>query len=84
MPMSFPDFNSLKARAQQRGFRQPNENETEAEFRTALADFMIDIDRVESAEIRSGKGWDQMQQEDPAALLRAMGLGEALDMFKND
>ena len=81
MPMSFPDFDSLKARAQQRGFRQPNENETESEFRTALADFMLNVDRVESAEIRSGKGWDEMQ-DDPAALLRAMGLGEVVDSIQ--
>lgn len=81
MPMSFPDFDSLKARAQQRGFRQPNENETEAEFRTALADFMVNVDRVESAEIRTGKGWDE-QQSDPAALLRAMGLGSVVDSIQ--
>jgi hypothetical protein len=81
MPMSFPDFDSLKARAQQRGFRQPNENETESEFRTALADFMITVDRVESAEIRTGKGWDE-QQNDPAALLRAMGLGDVVESIQ--
>lgn len=81
MPMSFPDFDSLKARAAQRGFRQPNENETEAEFRTALADFMVNVDRVESAEIRTGKGWDE-QQNDPAALLRAMGLGDVVESIQ--
>lgn len=81
MPMSFPDMESLKSRAQQRGFRQPNENETEAEFRNALADFMVNVDRVESAEIRTGKGWDE-QQDDPAALLRAMGLGHVVDSIQ--
>lgn len=58
MPMSFPDFESLKRRAEQRKFRQPNEGETEEQFRTAFADFMMNVDRVESSEIRTGRGWN--------------------------
>lgn len=81
MPMSFPDFDSLKARAQQRGFRPPFEGETERMYRNTFADFMLNIDRVESAEIRTGKGWDEMQ-DDPAAMLRAMGLGEVVDSIQ--
>ncbi|WYW02383.1 hypothetical protein Lauda_00032 [Pseudomonas phage vB_PpuM-Lauda] len=71
MPMSFPDMQSLINRAEQRGFRRPLKAETEEEFRNALADHMLHIDRVESAEIRSGKGWDQ---QDPRAMLSAMGI----------
>lgn len=67
MPMSFPDFQSLKNRAVSRKFRQPLENETEDQYRTAFADYMVPIDLVESAEIRSGKGWDQM---DPLELIQ--------------
>lgn len=81
MPMSFPDMDSLKNRAKQRGFREPHENETEESFRNALADFMLNVDRVESAEIRTGKGWDE-QQHDPAAMLRAMGLGDVVDSIQ--
>lgn len=66
MPMSFPDMQSLINRAEMRGFRQPEENESEAEYRTAFADFMHNVDMVESAEIRTGRGWDQM---DPLTLL---------------
>lgn len=73
MPMSFPDFESLKRRASQRGFRQPAEGELEGEFRKNFADFMVSRDRVESAEIRSGLGWDLMQNN-PAALLEMMGI----------
>jgi len=66
MPLDFPDMASLKRRAKIRGFRQPTENETEDEYRSAFSHFMLGIDRVESAEISSGKGWDKM---DPAELL---------------
>lgn len=71
MPMSFPDMQSLQSRAKQRGFRQPNASETEDQYRTAFADFMVKVDRVESAEIRNKVGWDQ---QDPRAMLEAMGI----------
>jgi len=77
MPMSFPDMDSLKFRAKQREFRQPNEGETEAEYREAFANFMVNVDRVESAEIRTGRGWDQ---HDPRALLEAMGINVPLHL----
>lgn len=64
MPMSFPDFESLKRRAEQRKFRQPNEGESEADYRKAFADFMMDVDRVESSEIRTGRGWDNQMPEE--------------------
>lgn len=59
MPMSFPTFESLKARAGQRNFREPLEGETEAEFREAFANFMVKVDVIESMEIRSSLGWDE-------------------------
>jgi hypothetical protein len=69
--MSFPDMKSLMGRAQLRGFRQPHENESEEVYREAFADFMFNVDRVESVEIRTGKGWDAL---DPFTLLAgAMG-----------
>ena len=72
MPMSFPDMESLQFRAKQRNFRQPNEGESESEYREAFANFMVDVDRVESAEIRSGLGWDK---HEPRALLESMFPG---------
>ncbi|MNR51997.1 hypothetical protein D3C85_1717670 [compost metagenome] len=63
MPMSFPTMESLKFRAQQRGFRQPHEGEEENQYRAEFSKFMRDIDRVESMEIAEGCGWDQI---DPA------------------
>ena len=60
MPMDFPDMESLKNRAAQRKFREPLEGETEAVYREAFADFMKDVDLIESMEIRSSVGWDIM------------------------
>jgi len=59
MPMNFPDFQSLKDRAKVRGFRQPNEGETEESYRQSLARHMDNIDMVEANEIRNKVGWDQ-------------------------
>lgn len=64
MPMSFPTFESLRARAKQRQFRQPLEDETEDQFRQAFFNFMRHVDIVESSEIRSGAGWDQQKPEE--------------------
>jgi hypothetical protein len=62
--MSFPDLKSLTNRAKQRGFRQPNEGESEADYRAAFADYMVNIDRVESMEIRTSRGWDEWTDAD--------------------
>lgn len=64
MPMNFPTMDSLKNRAKQREFRQPEENETEKDYRSAFAAFMYPIDMVESMEIDSSKGWDQWNEVD--------------------
>lgn len=72
MPMSFPTMESLINRAKLRGFRMPHENEDEEVYREEFADWMINVDRVESSEIRTGRGWDQ---QDPFTLL-ANALGK--------
>lgn len=63
MPMDFPDMNSLKAAAEVHQFRQPKENETEEEYRIALADFVQPHDLVESMEIRNKVGWDRFTEK---------------------
>ncbi|HEN3491669.1 TPA: hypothetical protein U5D94_004566, partial [Yersinia enterocolitica] len=42
-------------------------------YREKFADFMVNIDRVESGEIRSKLGWDILQL-DPATALKMMGI----------
>jgi hypothetical protein len=70
--MYFPTFDSLKQNAVFRQFRSPDENETESEYREAFADFMLFVDRVESAEIRSGAaGFNSMSAREK---LEAMGV----------
>ena len=64
MPMSFPDMKSLEQAAKVHGFRQPEENETEPQFRKELADHVSQIDIVESMEIRSSRGWDEWTDDD--------------------
>lgn len=71
MPRSFPNMESLKNNAKMRNFRQPNEGESEADYRAAFADFLRPIDPVESAEVRSGKGWDA---QSPQEMLANMGF----------
>jgi hypothetical protein len=73
MPMSFPDFQSLKRRAQQRNFRQPHEGETEEQFREEFANFMVTVDSVESSEIRTGRGWDNQSPQE--LLINHLGGG---------
>lgn len=59
MPMDFPDLKALEMAAEVWKFRNRQENETEAEYRAALADHVQQKDRIEAQEIRTGKGWDQ-------------------------
>lgn len=81
MSMSFPTLESLCNRAKMRGFRQPLENEDHSEYRTAFADFMQDVDGLESAEIRLGDiPVDFVREHDPASLLFMMiGHGASRD-----
>ena len=59
MPMDFPDMKSLKSAADVHRFRQPNDGESEDDFRAALADHVQPIDLIESLEIRNKVGWNQ-------------------------
>ena len=70
MPMSFPDMASLRRAAEVWKFREPNEGETEAEYRAGLADFVIMKDPVESMEIRTGKGWNEWNDPEKREALR--------------
>lgn len=73
MPMTFPDLESLTYRAKMRGFRQPNKNESESEYRTAFADFMQNVDMVEAGEIRLGNlPMDFVAENDPLGALSAI------------
>lgn len=59
MPMDFPDMAALADAALVHNFRVPNVGESEAAYRSALADHVKPIDFVESQEIRHGVGWDR-------------------------
>ena len=74
MPMNFPDMDALVRRAELYEFRPPHEGETEASYRTALADHVAPIDFIESQEIRTGKGWDQWNGEENRDMLRRRGF----------
>lgn len=74
MPMSFETESSVINRAKQRGFRDIKEGESIEEFRSHFADYMLDIDQVESSEIRTGRGWDQ---QDPLSVLQNSGVDTA-------
>lgn len=63
MPMSFPDMRSLISTARVFKFRQPNTDETEADFRIALHNHVKPIDRIESFEIKFGVGWNEWTDE---------------------
>lgn len=69
MPMDFPDLQSLIMAAEAHKFRKPNPNETEVQYRNALADHVANIDFIESEEIRNGCGWDKFNPGQQRALL---------------
>ena len=50
-------------------FRETEENESEETFRSALADFVVDKDFIESQEIRNKVGWDQWTDQQNLDLL---------------
>lgn len=69
MPMDFPDMDSLRRAAALWKFREPHEQETEQQYRTALADFIAPNDFIESEEIRNGCGWDKWNEGQNRAML---------------
>jgi hypothetical protein len=78
MPMNFPDYESIQHAARVHGFRLPQENEREEDFRQALADHVEAIDLIESMEIRTKHGWDQMTPaEEQEILIRTIRRNRA-------
>lgn len=69
MPREFPDMKSLERVAAAWKFRERLEDETEAQYRTTLADYVQPKDLVESMEIRTGKGWNRFNEQDQSDLL---------------
>lgn len=72
--MNFPDMKSLKRCAECHDFRQPNENESEDDYREALANHVESIDYVESQEIRNKVGWNKFLDEQNKNMLRRKGF----------
>ena len=70
MPMDFPDMSSLEEAADIHGFRKPNKDESEEQYRAALANHVAPRDRIEAHEIRTGKGWDLWTEEENRDLIR--------------
>jgi hypothetical protein len=79
MPMDFPDMESLKQAAEVWKFRQPNPDESEAEYRTALADHVQPRDLVESMEIRTSRGWDRLTPTEYRDTIRRSGMNAFLE-----
>lgn len=74
MPMDFPDMNSLKRAAGLWKFRQPNDGESESDYRFSLANFVESQDYVESLEIRNKVGWDRFSEDQNKDTLRRKGF----------
>ena len=68
MPMSFPTHDSVVARAKMRQIREPNEGESDSDYREFVAKCVAKVDPVEASEISSGLGWNK---QDPGAMLAA-------------
>ena len=69
MPMNFPDLDSLKRTAKRWKFRELDQNESEEDYRVALADFVESKDVIESQEIRHKVGWDQWNKAQEVDML---------------
>lgn len=74
MPRNFPDWQSLINAAECHDFRAPMRDESEADYRSALADHVAPRDFIESQEIRTGKGWDKWSESDNKDMLRRKGI----------
>lgn len=82
MPMDFPDLASLVSVAKARGFRQPHDNESEAQYRAALADCIEPIDFLGSCEIRNKVGRDKFSDEQNMAMIEKKVSSFFLNMIK--
>lgn len=73
--MTFPDYDSLKMAAQCHGFRDPQPNEQEDQYRAALADYVEETGYdgkghvIEAMEIRTGRGWDDFSENENIQLV---------------
>jgi len=74
MPMDFPDLKSLESAAKVWKFREIKKDETEDEFRNALADFVSKKDFIESQEIRNKVGWNKWSLEQNKDMLIRSGF----------
>ena len=74
MPMDFPDMRSLKMAAKVHKFREPDLEETEEDYREALANHVGPRDRIEAEEIRNRVGWDKFTDEQNKNMLRRDGF----------
>lgn len=74
MPMDFPDVKSLQRAAKIHDFRDIAENESEDDYRNALADHVSKRDFIESEEIRNKVGWNKWNDEQKKNMLRRQGL----------
>ena len=74
MPMDFPDLASLHQAAKVHSFRERLTNESEEDYREALADHVAPRDFVESQEIRNKVGWDQWSDEQSRDMLKRSGF----------
>lgn len=63
MPMDFLDLKSLERAAKVHGFRAIRQDETEAQYRIVLADYVEPKDFIESQEIRNKVGWHKWSDE---------------------
>jgi len=55
-------------------FRKPDTNETEEDYREALANHVESRDRIEAEEIRNKVGWDKFTDEQNKNMLRRDGF----------
>ena len=70
MPMSFPTITHVKRAAKMHNFREMLPDESEGEYRAAVADHVQAIDSIEGHEIRTGKGWDKWSDVEIRDMLR--------------
>lgn len=77
MPMDFPNLDSLKKAAEVHKFREIRTDETENEYRNALANWVASIDFIESEEIRNSVGCNKWNKKQKKEILRRSGLSEA-------
>lgn len=74
MPMDFPDLKSLQMAAKIHDFRGISMDESEDDYRNALADHVAPRDFIESQEIRNKVGWDQWTESQEKDMLRRSGV----------